>query len=114
MKRLLFILASNAMAAAGFSQGVVMFMNYRMNTAPPIDAPISEADGTLLSGANPYFRAALVGGVAATGDPWGIMHRGNLARNARVSSPRSLQTSITRKRTAAQIAPASPRRARPS
>ncbi len=78
MKTLLVILAFWGAARFACGQGLVIFRNYVPYTTPPIDAPISDANGTLLSGANPNYRVALVGGPATTGDPWGLTHRGNL------------------------------------
>lgn len=65
-------------ASLASGQGLVIFRTYVPSSTPPIDAPISDANGTLLSGANPNYRVALVGGPATTGDPWGLTHRGNL------------------------------------
>ncbi len=49
---------------SGFCQGVVQFRNYWAFSTPPVDAPVyyDFVGGLPLSGDNPYWRAALIGG----------------------------------------------------
>ncbi|HEY5911561.1 MAG TPA: hypothetical protein VJA21_13260 [Verrucomicrobiae bacterium] len=71
----LFLCSSSVILA----QGRVVFRNFLPLTTPPIDAPVylDYVGGTPLSGANPNYRAALLGG-PSTALPWGLTQAGML------------------------------------
>jgi hypothetical protein len=69
-----------ASAAVAHGQGMVQFRNYWAATTPSINAPVylDAVGGMRLNASNPLWRAALVGGPAETGIPWGWGRQGNL------------------------------------
>jgi len=71
-----------------FAQGTIQFRNYVPSTTPPVDAPVylDYVGGVPLSGTNPNYRAALVGG-PNTGTPWSLTEPGTLQMTHNPSFP---------------------------
>ncbi|HEY5911560.1 MAG TPA: hypothetical protein VJA21_13255, partial [Verrucomicrobiae bacterium] len=64
---------------AVLAQGQIVFRNYVWFSTPPVDAPVylDQVGGTPLSGSNPNYRAALLGG-PNTATPWSLTQPGTL------------------------------------
>ena len=85
MKRLLALALMGALALSAFGQGQVQFQN--RDTAAGIDAPIYGLFGRgLADGADPLYRAALLGG-STSGEPAAGFSRGTLSMTANPDNP---------------------------